>query len=102
MAYGICDENKNFVTGAEAIKGLYISAPDKPETMTNLYSVVGTFYKSIVGMMLDTLSSYLFNTEISTDQLRVYLSSLLSSYKQQFTDRGQRFLTLSENMKDYY
>ena len=102
MAYGICDENRNFVTGAEAIKGLYVSAPDRPETMANLYSVVGNFYKGVLGMMMDTLSSYLSNTEISTDQLRVYLSGLLSSYKQQFTDQGQRFLTLSENMKEYY
>lgn len=102
MAYGVYDENRNFVTGAEAIKGLYVSAPDKPETMANLYSVVGTFYKSVLGMMMDTLSSYLSNTEISIDQLRVYLSSLFSAYKQHFTDQGQRFLTLSESMKGYY
>ena len=89
MAYGIYDENKNFVTGAEAIKGLYVSAPDKPEIMANLYSVVGTFYKSVLGMMMDTLSSYISNTEISPDQLRVYVSNLLFSYKQQFTDQGQ-------------
>lgn len=75
---------------------------DNPETMANFYSVVGTFYKSVLGIMMDTLSSYISNEDISIDQLRVYLSGLFSSYKQQFTDQGQRFLTLSENMKDYY